>query len=168
MLVKHIYGIPYFERIAQAEVLILATLYESISILCNERNITVYGLCKNIGISPSILTDLKAGRTKTLSIETSIKIASYFGVSVDSLVGKDNEENEPTISSKKNRDIAKDLENLMTALDNDSNLMFYGEPITEGAKELLRTTMKLGLEATSLKNKDQYIPKKYRRQWELE
>lgn len=62
-------------------------LHGRISMLCDERKISKYRLCKDIGIQPSILTDLKSGRKKGLSAEVANKIAEYFGVSVGYLLG---------------------------------------------------------------------------------
>lgn len=66
----------------------MAVLHENIQKLCDEQNITGYRLCKEIGIQPSLITDLKKGRKKSLSADTLSKIAAYFKVSVDFLRGK--------------------------------------------------------------------------------
>lgn len=62
-------------------------LYIQIHNLCTQHNITGGKLCAEIGISKGILTDLKAGRKKTINAETAYKIAKYFGVSVGYLLG---------------------------------------------------------------------------------
>ena len=59
------------------------TMYEKIEYLCNERNIKPAKLCKEAGISKSALSELKTGRTKTLSTQNLSKIANYFAVSLD-------------------------------------------------------------------------------------
>lgn len=64
----------------------MSTIYERITKLCNENDISGYRLAKDIGTSPSFLTDLKAGRLKGLSAAKVTKIANYFGVSVDYLL----------------------------------------------------------------------------------
>ena len=62
-------------------------LYTHTSTLCSQHAITGAKLCSDIGISRGILSDLKAGRKKTLNAETAYKIAKYFGVSVGYLLG---------------------------------------------------------------------------------
>ncbi|MBR4286680.1 MAG: helix-turn-helix transcriptional regulator [Clostridia bacterium] len=57
-------------------------MYEKIIGLCNEKGIKVAGLCKATGIPKSTLSELKQGRTKTLSTQTLSKIAQYFNVSL--------------------------------------------------------------------------------------
>jgi len=63
------------------------TIYTQIHNLCAQHAITSSKLCADIGISRGILSDLKAGRKKTLNAETAYKIAKYFGVSVGYLLG---------------------------------------------------------------------------------
>ena len=70
-------------------------LYERISLLCDKRGITIYKMCKEIGIRGSVLSDLNCGRKKSLSAETLSKIANYLEVTVDNLLGADKKENAP-------------------------------------------------------------------------
>lgn len=62
-------------------------MYKTIEKLCNEHNITIGKLCKEVGISSSTFTELKSGRTKTLSFKSASRVAEYFGVTVDFLYG---------------------------------------------------------------------------------
>ena len=62
---------------------ILATLYENLKLLCDQRGIKPGKMCVEIGASKSLMTGLKAGRTKSINAETAQKIADYVGVSVD-------------------------------------------------------------------------------------
>ncbi len=62
-------------------------LYETISSLCDGKGIKPGRMCNELGISRGAITDLKAGRKQSLSAETLTKIATYFGVSVDYLLG---------------------------------------------------------------------------------
>lgn len=67
----------------------MVNLYETITELCKSRNITGYRLCKDIGVTHSVLTDLKMGRKVGLSAKNANKIATYFGVSVAYLLGEE-------------------------------------------------------------------------------
>lgn len=62
-------------------------LYNRISALCTQHNITGGKLCADLGISRGILSDLKAGRKKDLTATTAYRIAKYFGVTVGYLLG---------------------------------------------------------------------------------
>ena len=73
----------------------MANLYENIEKLCKQRGVNVTTMCKESGASRGSLTDLKNGRKQTLKYETLDKIASYFGISVDTLVSGNQKENPP-------------------------------------------------------------------------
>lgn len=62
-------------------------LYKRIAALCAQNGITITGMCKESGSNRASLTDLKKGRKQGLSTETLAKIATYFKVSVDFLLG---------------------------------------------------------------------------------
>ena len=53
-------------------------------------------MCVDLGISKSLMTDLKSGRKKGVNAETAQKIASYFDVSVGYLLGEEEKE-KPTV-----------------------------------------------------------------------
>lgn len=61
----------------------MATLYENIKSLCDDRGIKPGKMCIETQISKGLITDLKMGRKKTVHAETAKKIADYFGVSVE-------------------------------------------------------------------------------------
>ena len=65
----------------------MSNLYKTIIELCESRGITGYRMCKEIGIQPSILTDLKMGRRESISSKNADKIARFFGVPVGYLLG---------------------------------------------------------------------------------
>ena len=66
----------------------MSSLYERLSLLCEEKGITGYRMCKDLSIQPSVMTDLKMGRRSGLKAETANKIAEYFGVTVGYLLGE--------------------------------------------------------------------------------
>jgi transcriptional regulator with XRE-family HTH domain len=60
-------------------------MYEKVQYLCDERNIKLAHLCKEANIPKSTLSELKQGRTKTLSTSTLSKIANEFNTTVDNI-----------------------------------------------------------------------------------
>lgn len=66
----------------------MSDLYSRIEGLCRENGINPTVLCREAGVSRASLTDLKMGRKQGLAAETLSKIARYFGVSVDFLLGE--------------------------------------------------------------------------------
>lgn len=71
----------------------MSDLYSNIHALCEKEGIKDGTLCANIGIRRSFLSELKSGRTKSLSAEVLSKIAAYFNVSVDYLLTGEQKEN---------------------------------------------------------------------------
>ena len=74
----------------------MATLYENIVSLCEERGIKGGKMCTDTGISKGLLTDLKMGRRTGVTAVTAQKIAAYFGVSVGYLLGEEEKKEQPT------------------------------------------------------------------------
>lgn len=68
----------------------MSDLYERIETLCRERNVSITTVCRQSGASRASLSDLKAGRKQSLSAETLSKLAGWFNVSVDYLLGSEN------------------------------------------------------------------------------
>lgn len=66
----------------------MCNLYDRIKKACQDKGITVSAMCVNLGMSKSVLSDLKSGRKKTLSADTLARIAAYLQVSADQLLGK--------------------------------------------------------------------------------
>lgn len=65
----------------------MGSLYETISTLCENKGVSVSKMCTEIGISRGILSDLKTGRKSGVSAKTLNKIAEYFGVTMNYLMG---------------------------------------------------------------------------------
>ena len=61
----------------------MANLYSVIESLCERDGIKPGRLCSKIGISRGVLSDLKSGRSKSLSLANMQRIANYFHVSTD-------------------------------------------------------------------------------------
>ena len=68
-------------------------LYKWIEEKCGEKGIKISKLCSDIGIRQSVLSDLKYGRTKGLSVKTAGKLANYFDVDIVDLLDFANAEN---------------------------------------------------------------------------
>lgn len=102
----------------------MSELYNLIQGLCSKKGVTITDLCRESGASRGSLTDLKMGRKKGLSSETLSKLADYFDVSVDYLLGK--EERPATGNGDKPRKIEdKDIQ----------FALFGGGEVTEEAWE---------------------------------
>jgi len=87
------------------------SLYETLQNLCDKKHITGYRLCKDCGISPSVMTDLKNGRKKSVSADYIVRFANYFGVSVQSLMGEENTANANGTEDDENIELLEELKN---------------------------------------------------------
>ena len=91
----------------------MCTLYESITALCRERGIKGGKMCTDLGLSKSLLTDLKSGRKKGIKADTAAKIAAYFGVSVDRVLGNEtadqSEKEKPIPTGDRLSELERDL-----------------------------------------------------------
>ena len=120
-------------------------LYETISHLCEGKGIKPGRMCNELGISRGAITDLKADRKQSLSADTLSKIAAYFGVSVDYLLG--NEEQKKPVAPK-----GSELDELVK----DELVGFYGDvkkELTPGDIEDIKTLMKIRAELNRQKGK---------------
>lgn len=91
------------------------------------------------------------------------KLANLYGVSIEWLLGNDQEVRNNFVNIKDELDIAKRMEQLRYDLQHAQGLAFDGEPLSEEAKESLLEAMEFGVRLAKKKNK-KYIPKKYRQQ----
>lgn len=103
----------------------MSTLYENILTLCAENEIKGGKMCVDLGLSKSLMSGLKSGRKKTIQIDTAQKIADYFGVSVDRVMGVEKEPHVP-----------KDIRLSDEELD---FIQWYRTAATEKDKALIKT-----------------------------
>ncbi|GAA0177138.1 hypothetical protein SH2C18_04180 [Clostridium sediminicola] len=157
-------------------------------ILINKRKelgLSLRDAGKLIGISHSYLSTLEKGKDPRTDSpisptpETLKLISNAYGISYNYLMRisgylDDMDEplsiNEPMKLTKRDkRDIAKDLEKMMAEIENEdsdtdseSGITFYGEPLDDLDKQLLKNALKHALENVKIKNKEKYTPKKYK------
>lgn len=103
----------------------MSELYEIIQGLCEEREITIARMCKEIQIPSSIVYELKSQRRDSISTKTALKIADYFGVSISYLfpsssairndtgaIGKEQKKDSPMIMDGKTFELVSLLDSL--------------------------------------------------------
>ncbi len=67
----------------------MVELYKRIERLCKEKGISITQMCKDCGASRGSLGDLANNRIQSLSSNTLQKIAFYFEISIDELIGNE-------------------------------------------------------------------------------
>ena len=123
-----------------------------------KRGIPKERFYKESGISSATMSQWRK-RIYSPSSAAIKKIEDYFGIELSI----EHKEKTPALPAKDERDIAKDLEQMMAHLDSAGDLMFDGDPMSDEARESIRSALKLGLEAAKLKNKETYAPKKHKK-----
>ena len=89
------------------------------------------------------------------------EIADYFDVSVDYLLGR--QEQLPELNSKDKREIQEILDDTEQQLLSQDGLMFDGSPATDEDVQKIIMAMKMGMEMIKKENKAKFTPKKYRK-----
>ncbi len=136
--------------------------YDLFKKLCDDRNISVSKACIEMGLSRSIAAKWKNTKTNP-SAEVLPKIAKYFNVSVDYLLGAEEKVKTPALTAKDERDISKKLEEALSQLESSQEgLMFQGEPLDDATKELIAISLRNSLEMGKKLAKQKFTPKKYK------
>ena len=128
--------------------------------LCDENGISIYKAATEIGLNRAAANKWKGGSIP--NGQTVTKLADFFGVTNDYLLGKEIEKT-PVLTKRDERDIAATMEQLISQLADGDALMFDGDPMSDEARASMLSAMRLGLEAAKIKNKERFTPKKYRK-----
>lgn len=134
-----------------------------INALLAEKGISKQDFYRDCGITSASYSLWNTGKTTPRKKNLDV-IAAYLDSTTDYLLtGLGEKEKVPVLTDKDRRDVARDLELIMSALDSAGDLQFDGDPMSDEARESIRAAMKLGLEAAKVKNKERFTPRKYRK-----
>lgn len=135
--------------------------YEIIKDLAKEKGLSIRQLEINFGYSNGYIGSWK--RQTPNSNELS-RIADYFDVSVDYLLGRTEKKNYYDLTDKDERSIQKQLQSLIDDLSNGGALAFSKEDgeMSEETKEALISSLENALRISKIEAKKKYTPKKYR------
>lgn len=134
--------------------------YDRFKQLCDDRGVSCNKAALEIGLSNATPTKWrKTGATP--NSETLQRIAGYFGVTIQFLLDQEAEKT-PALTKKDERDIARDVENIITRLADGDGLMFDGDPMSDEARESMINAIRLGLEAAKIRNKARFTPTKFK------
>lgn len=100
--------------------------------------------------------------TRKPSYDVIQTIADYFNVSIDYLLGRE-EEQLPELNNKDQKEIQKILDDTKEQLLSQDGLMFDGVPATEEDVQKIIMAMQMGMEMIKKENKAKFTPKKYRK-----
>ena len=134
------------------------SVVERIQTLCVQKGLTLTGLERELNIGRGII---KRWASSSPNIDNIQKVADYFHVSVDYLLGR--EQKQVELNNRDKRDIAKKLEIIMDDLTGPEGVLAYGGDVSEEDKELYKIAIQNALEVVKLKNKEKYNPHKNKR-----
>lgn len=149
----------------------MMSMVDRIRILAEEKRTTLAGIERDLNLGQGSIRKWDASSP---SVEKVDRIAKYFNVSLDYILGKTDARDSymakknapatPVITAKDEKDIAKNLEKIMAELDNDeSGPLCYGGEISDTTKELLKGALEQALRIAKIENKEKYTPHKYRK-----
>lgn len=141
-------------------------LAERLIKLRKQKKRTQQDMADYLGITRPAYTAYERG-TRQPDYDTLEKLADYFEVSTDYLLGRTNipniiPDNLPPLTEKDEKDIAKRMAKIKEDLKEADGLNFAGEPMSEEAIESLLEAIEYAERQTVRVNK-KYTPKKYRK-----
>ncbi len=138
---------------------------ERIKKLCEEHGITVPMLEDKLNIPNNTIYQWKEGSKRKPSLERLESIADYFNVSLDYLHGRTDKKNYYELTDKDERDIQKEIENILNDFNNSGFAMADGstpDDLDPEDRELLVASLEQSLRIAKRIAKRKFTPKKYR------
>lgn len=137
--------------------------FDRLKSLCDEQGISVNTLEEKLGIGKNSLYSWKKNTPKGTNL---VKVADYFDVSTDYLLGRTEKKRYYELTEKDERDIQKQLQKMIDGLNSkDGYAAFDGQDLSdlnEEDRELLISSMENTLRLTKRLAKQKFTPKKYR------
>ncbi|MFY2154672.1 helix-turn-helix domain-containing protein [Cytobacillus firmus] len=139
-------------------------LVKRIKNLCDERKVTFAEVERKIGISNGQIRRWDTVSPKSDSVQ---KVADYFDVSVDYLLGRTDKKRYYDLTEKDEKDIQKELEKMIEGLDaKNAYAAFNGgafDDLDEEDRQLLIASWENTLRLTKKLAKQKFTSKKYRK-----
>ncbi|MFD0710577.1 helix-turn-helix domain-containing protein [Paenibacillus sp. GCM10027626] len=139
-------------------------LFNRVKELSEKRGENMKVVAQKLGFSENAFYKWKTQSPKSETLE---KVADYFNVSVDYLLGRTDDPDtlKPyyALTEKDERDIALQLETMMSNLKSEAQYNFMGEPMDDEDRELLRISLENTIRMSKEMAKKKFTPKKYRK-----
>lgn len=136
------------------------TTFEIIKKLAKQHDKSLQQVAEDLNFSKNLFYRWKTSDPKAKDLS---KVADYFGVTTDYLLGRTET---PQFTSKDEKDIQKKLTEMIDGLSDDSSLAYLnngGTEIDEEDAELIRSALERTLRRSKLLAKEKFTPKKYRK-----
>lgn len=136
-------------------------LFDRIKLLANEKKMTIAELERKLDFGQGSISKWKK---QSPSSERLQKVADYFDVSTDYLLGRTPKRRYYDLTEKDEKDISKELEEMIADLKN-TGAFAYSKDTSEVDKEtheLLIASLENSLRIAKIEAKKRFTPKKYR------
>lgn len=127
--------------------------------LASQRKVSLAEVEREAGLSSGSITKWDKSSPKAESLQ---KVANYFNVTTDYLLGRTEKKKYYELSDKEKKDIAIQAEELIEGIANGENLNFYGEPATKDQKDRLLIAIRTAMEMNKEEAKQKFTRKDYR------
>jgi transcriptional regulator with XRE-family HTH domain len=148
------------------------TIGKNIKLYRKQKKLTQSELAERANMSRSYLADIERDRYNP-SVETLKSIAEALNIPVsllldepesfDDLSNKEQPITLPSLTSKEERDIARDLEKMLSDLESNEALAFNGEPLDDQSRELLRISLENSMRLAKQLAKQKFTPRKHKK-----
>ncbi|MDT2737630.1 helix-turn-helix transcriptional regulator [Enterococcus pseudoavium] len=136
-------------------------LYEKIKILADSQKISIRRLEEILGYGNGTI---RRWEKQTPGVDKIQKVADYFDVSVDYLLGRTDKKRYYDLTEKDEKDIAKELEEMIADLKTTGALAYSKDTaeVDEETRRLLIISLENSLRIAKIEAKKKFTPKKYR------
>lgn len=139
------------------------TAFDILKKLCDEQGISINTLEERIELSKNTLYSWKKNTPKGSNL---VKVADYFDVSTDYLLGRSDKKRYYDLSNKDELAIQRELKKIINGEDVDNAFAAFDgrvlEDLDEEDRELLIASWENTLRLTKRIAKQKFTPKKYR------
>ncbi|QJT71662.1 HTH XRE-family transcriptional regulator [Psychrobacillus phage Spoks] len=139
------------------------TTFDRLKNLCEEQKISIVELEEKLGFGRNSLYGWKKKIPNGANLE---KVADYFGISVDYLLGRTDKKRYYDLTEKDEQEIQKELKKIINGDDVDSAFAAFDgrilDELDEEDRQLLIASWENTLKLTKRMAKQKFTPKKYR------
>ena len=137
------------------------TTFERVKELCKQRGITIATLEEKVGFGKNSIYSWKRNSPSSEKLQ---KVADYFDVSTDYLLGRTDKKHYYDLTKKDERDIAKKLEEIIEDMSNADAIAFSKdtEELSPEARAAILSSLEESLRIGKVLAKKKFTPKKYR------
>ncbi|MFJ7951577.1 helix-turn-helix domain-containing protein [Lysinibacillus sp. NPDC096418] len=138
-------------------------MFDRVKELSEQRGENLKIVAQKLGFSENAFYKWKTQSPKSETLE---KVADYFDVSIDYLLGRTDKKRYYDLTEKDERDVERDLERILNSAESDLGLASFDgrvlDEMDEEDRELYITSLKNALRLHKRLAKKKFTPKKYR------